>query len=240
MCIGEALRAGVKVEDAAGKAIRRSVASGHGIGKSAFVSWVILWAQSTVKDARGVVTEKAILYNNLRAWALDNKGKAVSAGGTSGLYSIIALRQVPGETIGLYSPEGFKNGAMFDIAPLNGGYLYKDAKNVAVYGMRLKAYFGWQIANTNTVGAIVNASKDNLPTPAMIDDLLADVRATSASTLLLMHPRMLNHLNEYKADKLQVGVGNKDMDRTFTHWNGIEILTSYNFQDGTEKAATPK
>lgn len=38
------------------KAIRIARASGHGIGKSALVAWIILWAISTFEDCRGVVT----------------------------------------------------------------------------------------------------------------------------------------------------------------------------------------
>ena len=38
------------------EATRIAVASGHGIGKSALVSWIILWALSTVPDTRGIVT----------------------------------------------------------------------------------------------------------------------------------------------------------------------------------------
>ena len=194
----------------------------------------------------GIGAEKAILYDNLLAFSVDRKGLARNAGGSegsqgnTGLYSLIALRQLPGETTGLYSPRGFNQGAMFDAMPINGGNIYKNDKGVLVYGVRLKSYFGYQIANLHSVGAIVNINKDNLPTPAMIDDLLADVRATPASTLLLMHPRLLNHLNEYKADKLQVQTAAKDMDRRFTHWNGIEILTSYNFSDGNDRQYAPK
>jgi len=36
--------------------IHEAVASGHGVGKSALVSWIILWAMSTMPDTRGVVT----------------------------------------------------------------------------------------------------------------------------------------------------------------------------------------
>lgn len=186
----------------------------------------------------GMAAEKNILCKNLRAYAVEHKNLALSAGGAG--YSIIALRQIPGETMGLYSPEGFKQGAMFDTLAVNGGSVYKNAQGVLVYGLRIKAYFGYQIANQRSVGAIVNIDKDHLPTPAQIDDLLANIRATPASTLLLMHPRMLNYLNAYKAEKLQVDVGAKDMDRRFTHWNGIEILTSYNFEDGWEKPVTPR
>lgn len=47
------IRDGFKSPD---EAIREAVASGHGIGKSALVSWIILWAMSTHEDTRGVVT----------------------------------------------------------------------------------------------------------------------------------------------------------------------------------------
>jgi hypothetical protein len=39
-----------------GKAVRLAVASGHGVGKTALVSWVILWAISTREDTRGILT----------------------------------------------------------------------------------------------------------------------------------------------------------------------------------------
>jgi hypothetical protein len=46
------------------EAIRFAVRSGHGVGKSAMVSWVIWWAMSTASDTRGRVTantEKQLL-----------------------------------------------------------------------------------------------------------------------------------------------------------------------------------
>jgi hypothetical protein len=39
-----------------GKAIRLAIASGHGIGKTALVSWICLWAMSTCTDCRGILT----------------------------------------------------------------------------------------------------------------------------------------------------------------------------------------
>lgn len=39
-----------------GEVIREAVASGHGIGKSAFVSMILMWAFDTLEDTRGVVT----------------------------------------------------------------------------------------------------------------------------------------------------------------------------------------
>lgn len=186
----------------------------------------------------GMSTERAIIYDNWRRYVLDHKDPNFlkDAGGAG--YSILAVREVPGETIGLYSPEGFKQGAMFDVAPINGGNLYKfqngDYEGVLGYGVRLKAYFGYQIANKKTLGAIVNIDKAHIPTVDMINDMLASVRATPSSTKLYMHARVLSMLSEHKTTKLQVATGAKDMDHLFTHWNGIEVITSYNFNDGDE------
>src|SRR6516164_7559696 len=48
----EAIRDGLPL----GKAVRLAIASGHGIGKTCLVSWIILWAIATCRDTRGVVT----------------------------------------------------------------------------------------------------------------------------------------------------------------------------------------
>ena len=47
----EAIRDGLPEEK-----VRIAVASGHGVGKTALVSWIILWALATMRDTRGVVT----------------------------------------------------------------------------------------------------------------------------------------------------------------------------------------
>src|SRR6516225_4275829 len=39
-----------------GKAVRLATASGHGVGKTCLVSWILLWAISTREDTRGVLT----------------------------------------------------------------------------------------------------------------------------------------------------------------------------------------
>lgn len=186
----------------------------------------------------GMAAEQRILYDNFRAWALDH-GAATDAGATTGGgYTILAVRFVEGETCGLYSPECFKQGSLLDTQPINGGDLYKATagayQGVLVYGLRLKSYLGMQIGNPHSVAAVVNISRNNVPTESMIDDMLAAVRATPGSTYLFMHERARNLLYRYKAGALQINAGGRDLDRQITHWNGIEILTSYNFQDGTE------
>ena len=50
-------------------AIRVAVASGHGIGKSALVSWIILWAMSTKEDTKGVVTANTESQLKTKTWA---------------------------------------------------------------------------------------------------------------------------------------------------------------------------
>lgn len=63
--IGEKIRAGATV----GEAIQIATASGHGIGKSALVSMVILWAMSTREDTRGVVTANTEGQLRTKTWA---------------------------------------------------------------------------------------------------------------------------------------------------------------------------
>lgn len=51
------------------KAIRIARASGHGVGKSALVSWLIIWAFSTFEDCRGVVTANTEAQLRTKTWA---------------------------------------------------------------------------------------------------------------------------------------------------------------------------
>ncbi len=63
--IGRRLREGAKDK---GDVIREAVASGHGIGKSALVSMLILWALSTCPDTRGVVTANTDTQLRTKTW----------------------------------------------------------------------------------------------------------------------------------------------------------------------------
>ena len=51
------------------EAIRIARTSGHGIGKSALVSWIILWAISTFEDTKGVVTANTENQLKTKTWA---------------------------------------------------------------------------------------------------------------------------------------------------------------------------
>ena len=51
------------------EAIQIARTSGHGIGKSALVSWIILWAISTYEDTKGVVTANTENQLKTKTWA---------------------------------------------------------------------------------------------------------------------------------------------------------------------------
>ena len=50
------------------RAIQLAISSGHGVGKSALVSWVILWAITTCEDTRGVLTANTAAQLATKTW----------------------------------------------------------------------------------------------------------------------------------------------------------------------------
>lgn len=71
--IGEKLRTGFPAGDALaeylGAVVEEDISAGHGVGKSALVSWLILWAISTHPDTRGVVTANTETQLQTKTWA---------------------------------------------------------------------------------------------------------------------------------------------------------------------------
>ncbi len=49
--------------------VRAAVASGHGVGKSALVAWLVLWALATQPGTRGVVTANTETQLRTKTWA---------------------------------------------------------------------------------------------------------------------------------------------------------------------------
>ena len=188
----------------------------------------------------GMSAEHRVLYNGFREFALQNNN-VISAGGSAGTnYSILCVHYVPGEITGVYDAEGFGDGKTFDLSPIAGGNLYKNADGKLVYGMRLKTYFGLQLANADYVSAIVNCDIANdkesartFPTAMMIDDLLVNAKA-GQNTFIFCHPKVKSYLgNAYKLDRLSVQ-GN-GFSTVIDAWNGVPIITSFNFDNGTEE-----
>jgi len=184
--------------------------------------------------------EKSLIYNSIKPYAKTNSRMQDAGGTASGaMFSIACVKWVAGETTLLYDPTGFGNGKIFDIQPLSGGSLYKDADNVLVYGQRIKTYLGVQLANPRNVSAIANidlavdeestTGYEALPTEAQIDEMLLQARGNPANTFIYMHPKVKNALNVYKGSALETNVMDTDYNRTFDMWNGFRIITSYNF-----------
>ena len=63
--IRKKLQAGASIQEA----IQIAVASGHGVGKSALVAWLILWAASTFEDTKGTVTANTETQLKTKTWA---------------------------------------------------------------------------------------------------------------------------------------------------------------------------
>lgn len=72
----------------ASTAVRLATTSGHGIGKSACVSWIILWALSTFEDTKGVVTANTETQLKTKTWVELAKWFRLFIG--RGLFSITA------------------------------------------------------------------------------------------------------------------------------------------------------
>lgn len=193
--------------------------------------------------------EYSLIYNTWRAYCNANS-KETSIGGTTAAsqYSILAIKFVADETYGLFNPDGFGTGKVFDIAPLNSGamadYLLGNGVTTVGYAQRMKAYFGIQTANDRNIASLVNIelthdeSTDTgflaLPSESQMDDLLDDVRAMPGNTFLMMHPKVANALSVYKGGRLEMTTLDDNMKRKLKSWEDIPIITSRNFLNGTE------
>lgn len=207
----------------------------------------------------GTNTEQAMLYNYLRARAIqsyndnelsDRAEHLMSAGGSANKnYSIIFVKWEPDNMYGLYNPNGFGNGMLFDMEPISGGRLYytkASAYKVLGYGLRLKSHFGLLAANPRNVAVIANidisdASDENwkLPTAYQMDDAIAAIRgAMGGNTMMLMHPKVKTAMSKFKTDKVQLFNSDRSMEFTFDAWDGIPMIPSYNFKKGSEPNVT--
>lgn len=68
MQIETALRRGADPSEAAAGALRIAVRSGHGIGKTALIAWIILWFLSTRSHPQVVVTANTSIQLNTKTW----------------------------------------------------------------------------------------------------------------------------------------------------------------------------
>jgi hypothetical protein len=88
----EKLGSGLRQRDgSADEAVRLAIASGHGIGKSALVSWIILWALSTLSDTRGIVTANTEGQLRTKTWPELAKWHALSVNKSWFTYTATSL-----------------------------------------------------------------------------------------------------------------------------------------------------
>jgi len=209
------------------------------------------FAQKTgpVLKVTGMKTEATIINNNLRQYVLDHyqtMRNVYDAGGIGAKnYSIVAVRFEEGVCQGLYNPKGFGKGVMFDTLPINGGDLYKiTSEGVLGYGVRLKCDLGIMMTGDRNISAVVNIDpsvgadekQKAVPTAMMIDDMLADIRATSSGrTMLVMHPRVRSMLvREFKDSRVWMRPEDKVINRKLMSWDEVPFVTTYNMKDGDE------
>jgi len=180
------------------------------------------------------------------------QGQQTLAGSTDAdiNYSIVAIKWVEGETSGLYDPSGFGDGKVFDIKALYNGALCDvddgNGNTIPGFKVRVKNYLGFLLAkgqnvatirNINLTTAATDSGFKNFPTESEIDALLDRVRRNPSNTRLYMHPKVLSALNVYKGGALEMTPNDMNFNRIIDHWNGVPIVTSYNFSE-TEALAT--
>lgn len=189
--------------------------------------------------------EYSILYNVIRAKAHAASKLTDSGGSNNANYTLLIVRWMPGENMGLYDNEGFGNGKVFDIKPIAGGNLYKITvgtnTGVMGYGQRFVTYFGTQIGNMNFIAGIKNIDLDDdgagaykkCPTEMMMDDAL-DAAQAGAGTFIYCHPKVKRALGKYKSARLSVAPADPNFSRIVDYWDDIPIISSRNFLNGTE------
>lgn len=177
--------------------------------------------------------EQSIIYNNFRQFALD-EGKCISAGGSSNAnYSMIMVNFTDGDNTGLYDPNGFGRGTVFDNMALGNGGLIDIGSGVYGYGMRSKLYTGIQLSNAKYISGIVNIDESNLPTALEISKMIDDA---DGAGFIYLHPRLKAILgatfkSQFRTINVDAGSGINTM---VDSWDEVPFLTSRNFLRGTE------
>ena len=172
-------------------------------------------------------------------------GTVQNAGGeNSANYSLLVVRFDDVNFTGLYSPLCFKRDTFLDMKPINNGSLYKNSDssskyyNVLGYGLRMKTFMGVRMLSHRNIAAIVNIDAEEATplTRQMVEKALLSARVGEAGkSMILCHPRVKLILEDVgKIQHIQTEYGQKAADFRLETWDGVNIVTSYNFMDGTE------
>jgi len=198
--------------------------------------------------------ERNYIYNAflpfaLAQYAAGHTDCVQGAGGTGNTnYSLIVVRFDNTNMAGLYSPLCFKRDTFLDMSPINGGNLYENGDSsskyykVLGYGLRMKTYMGVRMLSYRNIAAIVNI-KLTASTPLtkmMVEKALLAARVGEAGkAMILCHPKVKLYLADIgKVQYMQSTYSEKGVDFRVDTWDGVPIVTSYNFVDGAETDIT--
>jgi len=198
----------------------------------------------SILQKTGMDIERTYLYNTLRALAI-SKGNVIDAGGTTvnGQNSIIIVKYVPGESGGIYDPKGWGNGKAFDIKPYNGGNLYKftrNGKTISGYGVRIKTYLGFLMANPSNVAVIVNVDLkqstpgeyDAIPSKSAVNKAVRMVRGGANNTYMYTTPAVVDAFGEvYKSSIVRMGSDEQNINTMIEYWNKVRLVSTYNMDE---------
>ena len=197
----------------------------------------------------GMDVEKNYLYQAFLPFALSmnqqSAGTVQNAGGSANHnYSLLVLRFDDVNMTGLFSPLAFKRDTFLDMKALNNGALYTNPDqnskfyNVNGYGLRMKTFLGVRMLSERNIAAIVNIDVTTAAplTKMMVNKALLSARSGEAGkTVILCHPTVKLFLEDIgKIQTIQTSYSERAADFTLETWNGVPIITSYNFMDGTE------
>lgn len=191
-----------------------------------------------------------MIYNFMRSIAYSASKLEDAAGSNNANYTMLCVRWEEGENTGLYNPimkdnANISEDTILDFYLLNRGNLAEVTKGGLTYpgfiGI-LETYLAAQIENTNFIAGIKNIDLDlsggspkNPPTSTMVQKMIRDAEADEMNSYIYCHPAVRDYLSVTYATAVTtapMSFGNYEM--RITSWNGIPIITSRNFLDGTE------
>lgn len=183
--------------------------------------------------------EASLIYDVLLKFAKDKSKlqEAQDVNSGTAFYSLLAVRWEEGAMCGLFDPNGFGQGSLLETLYLSGGNAYKNASGKTVYGADFKSYLGFLTASKANIAGIVNIDASHKPTAALVDQMLDDCMAgANGKTFIYGHPKALRMLSDIKGSSITMSVNEKNYSRTLTSWDGIALVPSFNFKNGTEAA----
>ena len=192
--------------------------------------------QNYILKKAGMDTERQLVLENWLKAAYSAR-TLYDAGSPDGGWFLLAVRFDENANVGLYDPDQFASGRLLKIEIPYGGaehYLHSPQyEGVLGYSVTYRGNFGYQILDPiRTVAAIVNIDENHKPSPAMIDDMLAQVRSQPATTHIFTSPRgKIYGINPHKVDNVHLLNSDKDANTRLEAWAGISIVESHNITE---------